>query len=70
MDEITAEIIKREGGYVNDPDDPGGPTKYGITIHTLRNVRGKADISDVRSLTVDDAVDVFKRYYFQEPRID
>ena len=34
VDEITAEIVKREGGYVNDPDDPGGPTKYGVTIHT------------------------------------
>ncbi len=24
-------LIKREGGYVNDPDDPGGPTKFGVT---------------------------------------
>ena len=28
---FTDEVIKIEGGYVNDPDDPGGETKYGIT---------------------------------------
>ena len=35
IEEITAEIVRREGGFVNDPDDPGGATKYGVTIHTL-----------------------------------
>jgi lysozyme family protein len=33
---IAEEIVAREGGYVNDPDDPGGPTKFGVTIHTMR----------------------------------
>lgn len=28
---FTDEVIRIEGGYVNDPDDPGGETKYGIT---------------------------------------
>ena len=30
-------ILKEEGGYVNDPRDPGGETNYGITRATARN---------------------------------
>ena len=32
------EIVAREGGYVNDPDDPGGATNHGVTIHTMRRL--------------------------------
>ena len=69
VDEITAKIVKREGGYVNDPDDPGGATKYGVTIGTLRGIRGNATIQDVKNLTVSDAVEIYKRYYFERPKI-
>lgn len=31
-EKIINEIIEREGGYVNNPNDSGGPTMYGITI--------------------------------------
>ncbi|STE86759.1 Predicted lysozyme (DUF847) [Escherichia coli] len=38
-DEIFDEILGKEGGYVNHPDDKGGPTKWGITekvaVHTV-----------------------------------
>lgn len=34
MQDIIAEIIKTEGGYVNDPEDSGGETRYGITKGT------------------------------------
>ena len=52
VDDITAEIIRREGGYVNDPDDPGGATNHGVTIHTLRHLRGSATVADMKALTV------------------
>ena len=35
---MACAIVAREGGYVNDPDDPGGATKHGVTIHTLRRL--------------------------------
>ena len=35
---IAEEIVAREGGYVNDPDDPGGATNFGVTIGTMKHL--------------------------------
>jgi len=72
---IAGEIVAREGGYVNDPDDPGGATKYGITIHTMRRLGldldrdGDVDAQDVARLSPAQAVDIFVQHYFVAPRI-
>lgn len=74
--EIAEEIIVREGGFVNDPDDPGGATNFGVTIHTMRRLGldldgdGDVDVTDVRNLSQAQAVDIFIRHYFHQPRID
>ncbi|MCC5968455.1 MAG: peptidoglycan-binding protein [Pararhodobacter sp.] len=73
--QLAEEIVAREGGYVNDPDDPGGATNFGVTIHTMRrlgldlNGDGVVDARDVRALTRAQAVDIFIRHYFEGPRI-
>lgn len=73
--EIAQEIVAREGGYVNDPDDPGGATNFGVTIHTMRRLGldldgdGAVTSADVRRLTRDQAVEIFKRHYFEGPQI-
>lgn len=73
--QIAEEIVNREGGFVNDPDDPGGATKFGVTIHTMRRLGldldgdNDVDVSDVRLLSRDQAVDLFVRDYFHKPRI-
>lgn len=73
--QIATAIVGREGGYVNDPDDPGGATNFGVTIHTMRrlgldlNEDGRVDVRDVRSLSRSQAVDIFIRHYFDAPRI-
>ncbi len=72
---LAEEIVAREGGYVNDPDDPGGATNYGVTIGTLRalgldvNGDGVIDEADVRALTRSQAVEIFVRHYFERPRL-
>ena len=38
VQEIAKAILAREGGYVNDPDDPGGATNHGVTVHTMRRL--------------------------------
>lgn len=69
-------IARSEGGYVNDPADPGGPTNRGVTLATLRRLRldlngdGRSDIADLHALTLEQAADVFLRDYFYRPRID
>ena len=76
VDEIAAEIVAREGGYVNDPDDPGGATNYGVTIGTMRrlgldlNGDGRVDTADVKALSRAQAVNIFKEHYFRRPGIE
>ena len=36
--QIAEDILRREGGYVNDPGDPGGATNFGVTVHTMRRL--------------------------------
>ncbi len=73
--EIAKEIVDREGGYVDDPDDPGGATNFGVTIHTMRRLGldldrdGDIDANDVRRLTRKQATDIFVTYYFERPLI-
>lgn len=71
LDELINELIIREGGYVNDPDDPGGATKYGITIATLSAARGqKQTPQDVRNLGRDEAAEIYRKNYFFKPKIN
>ena len=73
--EIATEIVAREGGFVNDPDDPGGATNHGVTIHTMRrlgidvNRDSRIDVADVKALTRAQAVDIYLEHYFKRPGI-
>jgi lysozyme family protein len=60
-------LIEREGGYVNHPDDRGGPTCFGITEAVARahGYRGA-----MRSLPRDDAASIYRRLYWLRPRFD
>lgn len=76
VESLADEILRREGGYVNDPDDPGGATKYGITVHTMRRLGmdltgdGVVDARDVTRLTLGQARVIFLKHYYEEPGID
>lgn len=54
---IMAVILKHEGGYVNDPDDLGGETKYGITKRNYPNL-------DIKNLTRAEAIEIYKRDFY------
>jgi len=73
VQEIAREIVAREGGFVDDPDDPGGATNFGVTIHTMQrlgfDLNGDAlvNAADVAALTRDQAVDIYVEHYFTRP---
>ncbi|QBY00355.1 peptidoglycan-binding protein [Rhodophyticola sp. CCM32] len=73
--QIASDILDREGGFVNDPDDPGGATNFGVTIQTMRRLGldltgdGAVSVADVRALTRDQAEEIFVTHYFQRPSI-
>lgn len=50
-------IINLEGGYVNDPEDKGGETKYGISKHAHPKV-------DIKNLSLDGAIKIYKDDYW------
>ncbi|WP_375173294.1 holin-associated N-acetylmuramidase [Pseudooceanicola sp.] len=73
--QMAEAIVAREGGYVNDPDDPGGATNFGVTIGTMRQLGldldrdGEITPDDLRALDRDAAVEIFLDRYFHAPGI-
>jgi lysozyme family protein len=58
-------ILSSEGGYVDNPHDPGGPTNLGITLNTLSGWLGRpASIDDVKALTPDIAGQIYQANYY------
>ncbi len=78
MIDVIADILKREGGFVDDPDDGGGPTNHGITIGALSEYRRAiGDLTPetdegkrgaIRALTEQDARAIYQRLYIDKPR--
>jgi len=71
FDAIEPHLFGHEGGFANRPrrEDPGGATKYGITLQTLREWRGEpVSIEDVRNLSRDEARRIYKVKYWDAVR--
>jgi len=68
---VVDNIIRREGGYTNHPNDPGGPTNYGITLADLSEVRGAPQTAaNVKALTRDEASMIYLNRYIVGPGFD
>ncbi|SBL83892.1 Predicted lysozyme (DUF847) [Klebsiella oxytoca] len=66
-DEIFNIILEKEGRYVNNPNDKGGPTNWGIT-QAVANAHGYT--GDMRNLTRAQALDIYEADYWYGPRFD
>lgn len=67
IEQYLDELIKREGGYVNNPADRGGATKYGITQAVARENGYKGNMKD---LPLDVAKAIYRKNYWILPRFD
>jgi len=63
FDEIIETVLEHEGGYVNDPDDAGGETKYGIAKRWYPDV-------DIKNLTKEHAKKIYHKDYWLKGKCD
>jgi uncharacterized protein (TIGR02594 family) len=63
---VAPVMEKWEGGYVDHPNEPGGPTNMGVTLATLTRWRGReVTAEDVKALTRDEARQIYREYYWK-----
>ena len=63
FDEALKFVLKWEGGYSNDPNDPGGETKYGISKRSYPEL-------DISKLTLKQAKKIYYENYWLKTGCD
>ena len=63
FDQVFDKLINHEGGYVFNPHDPGGETKFGISKRSYPHL-------DIHSLTLADAKTIYKRDFWYRAQCD
>ena len=63
FDECFEKLIGHEGGHVNNPKDPGGETKFGISKRAYPTL-------NIADLTLEDAKAIYKRDYWARAQCD
>ena len=68
FDTAIKKVLKHEGGYVDHKNDPGGATKYGISLRFIKQSNtdldldndGDIDADDIKEMTEDKAKEIYK----------
>ncbi|MHA2337481.1 MAG: glycoside hydrolase family 108 protein [Candidatus Hodarchaeales archaeon] len=60
-------VLRREGGYVNHPSDPGGATNFGISQRWVNSMGFALDIKDISR---DQAVEYYFDYFWEPYGLD
>ena len=60
-------VLFHEGtSFVDDPNDSGGATRYGISLRFYRSkIQSDATPDTIRNLTVNDAADIYHKYFWE-----
>lgn len=59
---LIEKVLAHEGGYVNDPNDAGGETNYGISKRSYPN-------TDIKNLTKHQACEIYFNDFWIKPKI-
>ncbi|APG62502.1 hypothetical protein LPB140_06540 [Sphingorhabdus lutea] len=65
IENLLDKIIKVEGGYIDHPDDKGGPTKYGITEKVARQCGYDGAMRDI---SIEFAKNIYRKQYWTGPQ--
>jgi lysozyme family protein len=63
FEDIIEVVLEHEGGYVNDPKDPGGETNFGIARRSHPDV-------DIANLTKEGAKEIYKEHYWVKNKVE
>lgn len=66
-DDYINDVITREGGYSNDPNDAGGETNFGITV---AEARAFGYTGPMQTMQRDTAVQIYRQRYWTQPHFD
>lgn len=64
FDKISITLLGREGGYVNNPNDSGGETNWGVTVAVAR-INGYTGA--MRDMTREQALLIYRKMYWEQP---
>jgi lysozyme family protein len=71
INKTVRHLLKWEGGFVNDPADPGGATMKGVTLETFRRFFGKEKtVRDLKNITDEQWTYIFKKGYWDKLQAD
>ena len=64
-------LLQFEGGYVNHPDDKGGPTNCGVTLRTYQDHFGpQKTVADLKNLSREEWEHIMKTGYWDKCKAD
>lgn len=67
FEKLVMALLRREGGYVNHPDDRGGATAFGITEAVARE---HGYLGPMQALTRAQAIEIYRQRYWTAPGCD
>lgn len=81
FDKAILITLKHEGGFVNDPVDPGGATNWGVSIRFLKGAGdgdgdgwldgdidhdGDIDVDDIKMMTKAQAIAIYRTHFWDK----
>lgn len=72
FDFAVQNVLNHEGGFSDNPNDPGGYTNHGISLRFLKemdidiNHDDSIDVNDIKGIYFTDAIEIYKKYWWDK----